>query len=574
MSTQPFSDQLSTLAPSTPVTLQSEAGKYILATVEQQLPDHFRPECSKNETILRPGTFHRLVPLRIDVDAQSIIHVRLGIEYDRRSLFGEYFLAQIHPDGEIKFSGTSTDLWQPFSSLVPSNTHVHTIDEVDAIARNFVVNYYGCSHDTIQTTSIELVNYRGSARTIQLAYYIRMADFCLSRAETQSLPLIPHLLIDALSDHVLLSWDQIRGHDPHINLTEHPTLRRVRQFSPGADQADDFGDLVGFVQLRTTLSTAGYELRTPKDYAETRDAQEQDPEQIAGHFDLGSPFVSADDTWGGPQASNRIKAAVETHYATTTFLDFLQDFFGLRSLDNRQLKLQALTNVGKDYNNAFWYQDVIHIGHGDNQTFGRLSTIDIIGHELAHGITEKSAGLIYRGESGGLNESYSDIIGTLFEWWHTQSADPETSNVHPFDWRLGEDTFTPHGSDDDALRFMDDPLADGRSLDHFDNYQENIDVHYSSGIQNHAFYLSVEGGQHRLGGHTIGLKAHYSGDMERAMRSAGQIWMHALQHYLQPASTFRDARRATLQSANDIFAEDQRTSQIISEAWDAVGVAG
>ena len=335
---------------------------------------------------------------------------------------------------------------------------------------------------------------------------------------------------------------------------------------------DDFSDLVGNVQLDTREGSDGFELHTQDGAVETRDARAQNPNGVAGRFGNTAPHVDADDRWGGANATTTTKAAVETHYGATSFVKFLSEQFGLNSLDDGGMKIQAMTNVGRDYNNAFWFNDVIHIGHGDNQIFGRLSSIDIVGHELAHGITEKSANLIYDDQSGGLNESYSDVVGTAFEWWLAKQPGASEQGTLPFDWKVGEDTFTPGTNPDDALRYMDDPLRDGRSLDHFSQYDDSVDVHFSSGIQNNAFYLAVEGGTHRLGGQVEGLKSVFGGDFDRAMDAGAKIWMRALQFYLTPSSGFQSARQATLQSARDLFPENPDVARVIGQSWTAVGV--
>ncbi|MEO1337453.1 MAG: M4 family metallopeptidase, partial [Myxococcota bacterium] len=290
--------------------------------------------------------------------------------------------------------------------------------------------------------------------------------------------------------------------------------------TPGPDPVrDDFSEFIGNVDLDTTEVNGGFVLRTEDGRVETRDARGQNDQTIAGRFDLTTPFFDNDDTWGGANAPKATKAAVETHHAATTFLDFLDGQFGLDSLDNRGMKIEAIANVGVDYNNAFWFDDTIHIGNGDDRVFSRLSTIDIVGHELAHGVTQKSADLIYAEQSGGLNESYSDIIGTAFEWWQTKQPGAEENGTLPFDWRVGEDSFTPGNGTGDALRYMNDPTRDGVSLDHASQYDpgnppftEATEVHRSSGIQNNAFYLAVEGGTHRLGGEVDGLRSVFDGD--------------------------------------------------------------
>ena len=562
----------SKFGPEGPVSPQSQEGMAATAMVRTQLP---------RSPYGVTGAASNYKPLRVDVDKLGITHVRLQRRLGEVALFGEHVTAQIHPNGQVTFTGTPKAALDPLTPL--EITPQKTPDQVLSTAQQTAHAHYGCT-DKAHHAPPELVVVRDPSAEggLRLAYHIRIADFQVQHEGQTEEPVTPHVIVDATSGDVIHHWNQLHRrhrkhghtHEKHHHHIAAPSMSEPTEEvdGPQSPERDDFSSFIGAVQLQTTQTDKGFELKTPTGSVETRDANEADPNFAAGRFDIGKPFIDADDTWGGAEATTRIQTAVETHYASTTFVSFLKEVFGMKSIDNQGMKLNALTNIGRNYNNAFWFNDLIHIGHGDGRVFDRLSTIDIIGHELTHGITEKSANLIYDDQSGGLNESYSDVVGTLFEWWHTSQEGAREAGMPPFDWKLGEDTFTPTGSDEDALRFMDDPLADGRSLDHFSQYEDSVDVHFSSGIQNNAFYLAVEGGTHRLGGQVTGLKSVFGDDFTKAMDAAGQIWMRALLFYLRPASTFADARKATIQSAQDLFPNNQGVAQTLAEAWTAVGV--
>lgn len=336
---------------------------------------------------------------------------------------------------------------------------------------------------------------------------------------------------------------------------------------PAAPVGDDFAPFVGQVSLDTTQTAAGYVLKTQDGRVETRDAQRRDPNLVAGRFEFSVPFTNPTDTWGGPGTSTAKVAAIETHHAATTFDSFLSEVFGMNSYDNAGSPLRAMANVGVGYNNAFWFEGLFHVGNGDGQTFDRLSTLDIIAHEIAHGVTEASAGLIYDRESGGLNESFSDVFGTMFEWWSTLQPGAADAGVLPFDWDIGEDA-RPAG---DPLRSMANPTSDGFSIDHYADYRSSMDVHQTSGIQNKAFYLAVAGGTGSRGDQVSGLREVF-GDADSAMAAAGQIFMRALRFYLNPSSSFADARSATLRAARDLYPNAPAVEQSIAQAWTAVGL--
>jgi vibriolysin len=137
-----------------------------------------------------------------------------------------------------------------------------------------------------------------------------------------------------------------------------------------------------------------------------------------------------------------------------------------------QLKMRV--HYSSNYENAFWDGSAMTFGDGRN-TFYPLVSLDVSAHEVSHGYTEQNSGLVYSGKSGGLNESFSDVAGEAAEYYMTGTND----------WMVGEQIFKANG----ALRYMDDPTRDGRSIGHQSDYSSGMDVHYSSGVFNKAFYL-------------------------------------------------------------------------------------
>ena len=218
--------------------------------------------------------------------------------------------------------------------------------------------------------------------------------------------------------------------------------------------------------------------------------------------------------WGesGDPAANR--AAVDAHYGDADDLRLLQERARAATrIDGQGEKLDSFVHVGSNYVNAFWDGEKMNYGDGDGRRPARSTTLDIAGHEITHGLTERTAGLIYSGESGGLNEAMSDIMGTGVEWYASQK-NPGVK----FDWAVGEDAWTPtNGDPNDALRYMNDPKKDNYSIDHYSDYPRQTEVHGSSGIANNAFYLLAKrrdeqdlrtdgGGRHRDGEEPEGLR--------------------------------------------------------------------
>ena len=201
-------------------------------------------------------------------------------------------------------------------------------------------------------------------------------------------------------------------------------------------------------------------------------------------------------------------------------------------------------------------------GDGDGILFGPFSLdADVVAHELTHGVTEYTSALIYRYESGALNEAISDIFGSMVDY-ATGAAGLDI-------WKIGEDIYTP-GETGDALRYMYDPELDNYSSDYYpDRYigdEDNGGVHGNSGIANLAFYLMCNGGQHPRGKTTVAVPQIRSNNLHDSMYAAAQIFYNANVGCLTPSSDFGAARYCTT------TVHGGEDSAKVDLAWDAVGV--
>jgi Zn-dependent metalloprotease len=269
----------------------------------------------------------------------------------------------------------------------------------------------------------------------------------------------------------------------------------------------------------------------------------------------GTIFTDSDNIWGTNTSASRQSAAVDAHYGAARTWDYYLNSFNRRGIDGNGFRVLSRVHYGRNYNNAFWNGTNMTYGDGDGTTFTPLTSLDVAGHEITHGLTEKTAGLVYSNESGAMNESFSDIFGTMVEF---------SSGVNG-DYLIGEDIYTP-GTNGDALRSMSDPASAG-DPDHYSKRyigtSDNGGVHTNSGIQNHAFYLLAEGGRNK----TSGLSVTGIG---RA--NAAAIFYRALTVYLTPSSNFHSARVATLQAAADLFGASSSQYSSVAQTWTAVGV--
>ncbi|MCA9658004.1 MAG: M4 family metallopeptidase, partial [Myxococcales bacterium] len=254
-----------------------------------------------------------------------------------------------------------------------------------------------------------------------------------------------------------------------------------------------------------------------------------------------------------------VQAAYENSGLT---YDYYKAKFGRDSFNSGGATLHSTVHYGNDYDNAFWNGQQMVYGDGSGYYFDPLAySADIVVHELTHAVTSYSADLVYQNESGALNEAFSDIMAASAQAWQAGGVSSAT-------WKLAEDVWTPD-TPGDAMRYMNDPTADGQSYDYYptryQGSQDNGGVHLNSGIANLAFKLAVTGGTHPQGKTNVSVPAI-------GVAKAEQIFYRALTSYLSSYSDFEDARNATAQAAEDLYGATEAAA--IHKAWDAVGVPG
>lgn len=246
--------------------------------------------------------------------------------------------------------------------------------------------------------------------------------------------------------------------------------------------------------------------------------------------------------------------------------DLFHDVYGRNSIDGQGLRLDSTVHYLQGYDNAFWNGQQMVYGDGDEdlpptqRLFNRFTVaVDIIGHELTHGVTEYEAKLAYYGQSGALNESMSDVFGALVKQYQRRETADEA------DWVIGAGLFTPnvHGSGIRSLKApgtaYDDPLLGkdpqpAHLRDYIHTVEDNGGVHINSGIPNHAFYVTAR----EIGGY--------------AWEKAGHIWYTALRDKLTAASDFQQAADLTWQVAGQLFGAGSLEQQAVRAGWAEVGI--
>jgi zinc metalloprotease ZmpA len=317
---------------------------------------------------------------------------------------------------------------------------------------------------------------------------------------------------------------------------------------------------VGSVPLDTTKSGSSFQLKDPKR------GNNFTTDMKNGTSGNGSLFTDADDKWGNGSLSNRQTVAVDAQYGVAKTWDFYKTVLGRNGIANNGKGSFNRVHYGSRYDNAFWSDSCFCMtyGDGDGTNFGPFAGLDVAGHEMTHGVTARTAGLRYSGESGGLNEATSDIFGTMVEFFANDPAD------NP-DYLIGE-KIRKNGV---PLRYMDDPKKDGHSASCWTSTVGSLDVHLSSGVANHAFFtMAVGSGKHTVNGvvynsPTCGGAAAVTGIGNSA---AERIWYRALTVYMTSTTNFKGARTATLNAAKDLFGTNSAQYKSVGAAWTAVNV--
>lgn len=265
-------------------------------------------------------------------------------------------------------------------------------------------------------------------------------------------------------------------------------------------------------------------------------------------------FVDDDNNWNNVN-TNLDQYATDAHLGTQKTYDYYFTKFNRNSIDNLGFKLLSYVHYSTNYVNAFWDGNRMTYGDGD-ATYKPLTSMDIAGHEVTHGLTSKTANLVYSYESGALNEGFSDIFGTAIEFYNGVNAD----------WLIGEDIGA-------AFRSMSNPNAYNQP----DTYQgtlwytgtgDNGGVHYNSGVLNYWFYLLSVGGS---GTNDKGNAFSISGI---GIDKAAAIAYRTLTVYLTSSSQYANARTAAIQAASDLYGACSNEYIQTINAMYAVGVGG
>lgn len=460
---------------------------------------------------------------RIIIDDIKMAHVQYQQVVGNVPVWGGEAIIHLKPNGDL--STVTDDLKDAVAVDTTPN-----LSEKDAIriARDM---YPGSKFLTEEPTA-DLWIYRGEDRD-HLAYRVQMR-----REDGSQETAMPVIFVDAHTAEKVFEYNNLQtGTGPSLYS--------------------------GTVTVGTTVSGSTYYLENTTRKVGTFDNRNTTASTYR--------FTDTNDVWD----SSSQRAAIDAQYGAEKTMEYYQNVHGRNGIDGSGGPAYYSSAVGSvglisskvhystGYNNAFWNGSYMTYGDGDGTTFTPLVTLDICGHEMTHGVTERTANLTYASESGALNESISDVFGTMVERYARASS---------WNWKIGEDAYTP-GTAGDALRRMDDPNSVG-DPDHYSlrvyqgsctpsDTNDQCGVHTNSSITNHAFYLIAAGGTNRVSGISV---------PAIGVDNAAKIWYRALTVYMTSSTNFSGARTATINASNDLFGAGSSQSNAVATGWCAVGV--
>ncbi|NRR30213.1 M4 family metallopeptidase [Oxalobacteraceae bacterium] len=301
----------------------------------------------------------------------------------------------------------------------------------------------------------------------------------------------------------------------------------------------------------------------------------------AAHSPVSSPnpgtiFSNPGNVWGdgkpydGSGGANGQTAAVDALWGLMNTYDAVKNTQGWLSLDGQNTATYIAVHVDSNYDNAFYDAACKCMYLGDGSAFNGVGSLDIIGHELGHGITDASSGMNFTGETGGLNESFSDINGEMIEAYAKNGGTGNAIPVSGNDWMIGKDiskTGTP-------LRWMWKPSKDGLSKDAWASNLNQLDPHYSSGPNNRMFYFLAQGSNAMAGSE---MYSAYLTQAPRNMTGIGndkayRIWFRANTTKFTSSTNYANARARMIESANELYGAGSKEAVAVSRAYAAINV--
>jgi Zn-dependent metalloprotease len=408
---------------------------------------------------------------------------------------------------------------------------------------------FGTGFNGVPTS--QLVVYARGAKPV-LAHEVVFSGFKADQTPTDM-----HYIVDAKSGRVLDKWDTVETGKPGGGGTT----------CTSTTSAAGTGKTLfsGTVAISTTNCGTSFQMKD-----QTRGGG-YTTDMNNSTNGSGTIFSDADNTWGSGAVSDRATVAADAHYGIAMTFDYYKNVHGRNGIANDGKGALSKVHYGRNYSNAFWSDACfcMSFGDGNGTTIAPLVDLDVAGHEMSHGVTSRSANLTYSGESGGLNESNSDIFGTMVEFYANNAGDPG-------DYLIGEKLYLQYPAGNHGLRYMYHPSLEGPSYskDCWSSTLGSLDVHYSSGPSNHYFYLLAEGSGPKSFNGVDHTSPTCNGSTVTGIGrdAAAKIQYRALTVYMTSNTNYAGARVASLNAAADLYGAGSTQYNAVATAWSAVNV--
>ena len=445
------------------------------------------------------------IPIKSRIDQKNNKFSRYIQSYQGIPIWGHHLIVKETPNNEISYSGFFVSgLAQDFQGQELS--YKLDREQALAIAKKSMAPNFAASQYEYSGESSQLVIYLMKDNNPNLAYAVNFF------ADTdKGNPTRPYFIIDANSGSVIEQWEGL-------------TFSKIGEGPGGNEKAgkrfygDDFPLLEVTEKDDNTCIFENEKVRTVDLNHSSRNGKTH-------------KYQCPENTY---KAINGAYSPLnDAHYFGGVVFEMFESWLEMPPLT---FQLELRVHYSRNYENAFWNGSSMTFGDGRSR-FYPLVSLDVMAHEVSHGFTEQNSGLIYSRQSGGINEAFSDISGEAAEYFSTGEND----------WNVGAEIFKQANK---ALRYLHNPTADGRSIDHADDFTQSMNVHYSSGVYNKAFHI---------------LATSPTWDTKKAFL----VFAKANMDYWSPSTDFNDGACGVRSAAADL----DFNIEDVEEAFKKVGVA-